>query len=184
MVLNRNPKNFFVEVEQSAFCPASVVPGITFSNDKLLQGRIFSYTDTQRYRLGANYLELPINKPKVRINNNQQDGTMQIMPNKGSSNYYTNTLGGGLPKQAPQIGIPNEPYVEGKIVRKKIKKTDDYTQAGERYRTMSKVEQEHLVSNIVGALSYATIPIQKKMLVHFFKADKALGGRVKVGLGI
>ena len=77
MVLNRNPENFFAETEQAAFCPASIVPGIDFSADKLLQGRIFSYADTQRHRLGANYLQLPINRPKAAVNNNQRDGAMQ-----------------------------------------------------------------------------------------------------------
>lgn len=182
MVLNRNPQNFFAEVEQSAFCPAAIVPGIDFSNDKLLQGRIFSYGDTQRYRLGANYLELPINRPKVPVNNNQQDGFMQIMPNMGSANYYPNTIECGLPKHAPETGIPENAYVEGKVVRKKISKTNDYIQAGERYRSMNKTEQDHLVSNIVEALSCADKPIQDRMLVHFKKADKEFGNRIAKGL--
>jgi len=182
MVLNKNPENFFAEVEQSAFCPATIVPGIDFSNDKLLQGRIFSYTDTQRYRLGANYLELPINRPKVLVNNNQQDGFMQIMPNHGSTNYYPNTLGGGLPKQAPVTGVPEVVFASGEEVRKSITKKNDFAQAGERYLSLNTTDQDHLVSNIVESLSYALKPIQEKMLVNFMKANKELGTRIAKGL--
>ena len=92
MVLNRNPENFFAEVEQTAFCPASIVSGIDFSADKLLQGRTFSYADTQRYRLGANYLQLAINRPLVPVNNNQRDGAMQVGAFRGSVNYEPNSL--------------------------------------------------------------------------------------------
>ncbi|MBU5591455.1 catalase [Clostridium sp. MSJ-4] len=183
MVLNKNPENFFAEVEQSAFCPAAIVPGIEFSNDKLLQGRIFSYGDTQRYRLGANYLELPINRPKVPVNNNQQDGFMQFTPNRGSINYSPNTLGCGMPEPAPENGVPYTPFVEGKIERKKISKTDDYTQAGDRYRSMSKIDKDHLISNIVESLCYAEKHTQKKMIEHFMSADKELGSRIAKGLG-
>ncbi len=181
MVLNRNPENFFAEVEQSAFCPAAIVPGIDFSNDKLLQGRVFSYGDTQRYRLGSNYLELPINRPVVPVHNNQQDGFMQIMPNRGTANYYPNTLGGGIPMQAPEIGIPEEPYVEGREVRMKVM-ADDFTQAGDRYRSMTAVEKDHLVSNIVEDLCYALKPIQERMVSNFMKADTELGSRISQGL--
>ncbi|MBU3100289.1 MULTISPECIES: catalase [Clostridium] len=184
IVLNRNPKNFFAEVEQSAFCPATIVPGIDFSNDKILQGRVFSYTDTQRYRLGTNYLEIPINRPKVPVNNNQQDGFMQIMPNHSSTNYYPNSLGCGLPKQSPENGIPEKTYVEGYEVRKAISKKNDYAQAGERYCSLSTIEQDHLVSNIVESLSAAIKPIQERMLVHFMKANKEFGKRIEKGLKI
>ena len=185
IVLNKNPDNFFAEVEQSAFCPATIVPGIDFSNDKVLQSRIFSYTDTQRYRLGTNYLEIPINRPKVPVNNNQQDGLMQIMPNHGSTNYYPNSLGGGLPKQAPEIGIPEQNYAKGKIERKaSTYKKDDFAQAGERYCSLNSIEQDHLVSNIVGSLGAAIRPIQERMLVNFMKANKEFGKRIARGLKI
>jgi catalase len=98
MVLDRNPENYFAEVEQAAFCLAAIVPGIDFSADKLLQGRLFSYGDTQRHRLGANYLHLPVNQPKVPISNNQRDGAMQYAPYGGGTvNYEPNTLAGGMP---------------------------------------------------------------------------------------
>lgn len=184
MVLNRNPENFFAEVEQVAYCPAAIVPGIDFSNDKMLQGRIFSYGDTQRYRLGTNYLELPINRPKTGVRNNQQDGSMQFFPNKGTSNFTPNTIGGGLPKQAPVLGISEDEYAEGRVVRDEIRKRDDYTQAGDRYRSMSKIEQDHLISNIAESLSHAYVPIQERMLVHFRRADKEFGDRVADKLGL
>ena len=178
MVLNKNPKNYFAEVEQSAFNAAAIVPGIDFSNDKILQGRVFPYADTQRYRLGTNYLEIPINRPKVPVNNNEQDGPMQIMPNEGSTNYYPNTLGNGLPKQSPENGIPEESYVKGYEVHKPISKKNDYAQAGERYSSLNSVGQDHLVSNIVESLSQAAKPIQERMLVHFMKANTEFGERI------
>ena len=152
MVLNRNPENYFAEVEQAAFCPASIVPGIDFSADKLLQGRIFSYADTQRYRLGPNYLQLPINRPQVPVNNNQRDGSMQYGPYGGGTvNYEPNTLASGMPSEAPATAKAQE-NLEGSMVRQKISLTNDFTQAGERYRSLNHVEQDHLVDNIVDSL--------------------------------
>jgi len=98
MVLNRNPENYFAEVEQAAFSAASIVPGIEFSADKLLQGRIFSYPDTQRHRLGTNYQQIQVNRPLTSVNNNQRDGAMQSAPYGGGTvNYEPNTLAGGIP---------------------------------------------------------------------------------------
>ena len=106
MILNRNQENYFAEVEQAAFCPASIVPGVELSADKLLQGRAFSYADTQRYRLGPNYLQLPVNRPIVPVNNEQRDGPMQYAPyGNGSVNYEPNTLAGGMaPRGASYSG--------------------------------------------------------------------------------
>mgnify|MGYP005851934123 CR=1 FL=1 len=178
MVLNRNPENFFAETEQAAFCPASIVPGIDFSNDKLLQGRLFSYADTQRHRLGANYLQLPINRPQVPVNNNQRDGAMQYAPYGGGTvNYEPNTLADGMPHEAPATATVKE-HIHGDIGRRKIRLTNDFTQAGERYRSLSKVDQDHLVGNIVDSLSHAAIPIQKRMVENLRKADAEFGERV------
>jgi len=174
----------YTSLTQSAFCPATIVPGIDFSNDKILQCRVFSYTDTQRYHLGTNYLEIPINRPKVSVNNNQQDGFMQILPNHGSINYYPNTLEGGLPKQATETGIREITYVKGNEVRKPINKKNDYAQAGERYCSLNSIDQDYLVSNIVESLSQAIYPIQERMLVHFMKANKEFGKRIEKGLKI
>jgi catalase len=183
MVLNRNPKNFFAEVEQAAFCPASVVPGIELSADKLLQGRSFSYADTQRYRVGPNYLQLPINRPLVPVNNDQQDGAMQHTPNSGPVNYEPNSLGGGTPKEAQPV-VTARAYVEGEIDRRKISLKNDFVQAGERYHALSKIDQDHLVDNIVDSLGKADVPIQKRMIENLTKADVELGRRVAEGLKI
>jgi len=121
MVLNRNPNNFFAEVEQAAFCPASIVPGIDFSADKLLQGRTFSYADTQRYRLGANYLQIPVNRPLVEVANNQRDGAMQVGEFSGPVNYEPASVAGGSPGEALEEGKPRKYWLEGEVARQKIR---------------------------------------------------------------
>jgi len=181
MVLDRNPENFFAETEQAAFCPATLVPGIEFSADKLLQGRTFSYNDTQRHRLGPNYLQLPINRPIVPVDNNQRDGLMQTGSFSGRVNYEPNTLGGGMPKEAPATAT-HVFRAEGDVNRKKIRLTNDFEQAGHKYRSMTKVEREHLIDNIVDSLGKADESIQKRVVVNFTKADPDLGKRVAKGL--
>ena len=181
MVLDHNPENFFAEVEQAAFCPASIVPGIEFSADKLLQGRTFSYTDTQRYRLGANYLQVPINRPRVPVDNNQRDGAMQIGEFSGPVNYEPNSLSGGMPKEAP-AGTSRVYSIEGEVTRQKISKTNDFEQAGERYRSLSKMDQEHLVDNLIADLMHIDKPIQQRVIENLTKADTELGGFVAKGL--
>lgn len=184
IVLNRNPDNFFAEVEQAAFCPASIVPGIELSADKLLQGRAFGYADTQRHRLGANYLQLPINRPIVSVDNNQRDGAMQYAPYGGGQvNYEPNTLADGEPKEAP--ATPADSYhLEGTAMYKKISLTNDFEQPGQRYRSLSKIDQDHMVDNIVDSLGNANKPIQKRMVENLSEADPELGGRVAKGLKI
>ncbi|QDR82610.1 catalase [Sporomusa termitida] len=183
MVLNKNPDNFFVDVEQAAFSPAAIVPGIEFSNDKILQGRIFAYGDTQRYRLGVNYLALPTNMPRKPADNKMQDGAMQTMYNEGVANYLPNTLGGGTPMPAPVIGKPAQNHIAGCIVRKEIG-GDIYYQAGFRYRTMSAMQKKHLVANIVENLSQAYEPIQRRMVEHFLRTDSELGRRIAQGINL
>lgn len=182
MALNRNPENYYAEVEQAAFCPASIVPGIELSADKLLQGRVFSYADTQRYRLGSNYLQLPINRPLTPVNNNQRDGSMQYAPYGGGTvNYEPNTLAGGMPNEAPTT--PTDKYqMEGTMVRQKISLTNDFEQAGQRYRSLSKMDQDHLVDNIVDSLGKAEKPIQQRMVENLTKAAPEFGKRVAKGL--
>jgi catalase len=181
MVLDRNPENFFTEVEQAAFCPASIVPGIELSADKLLQGRVFSYADTQRHRLGPNYLQLSINRPRVPVDNNQRDGAMQQTIHTGAVNYEPNTLADGMPGEAP--ASPSEQYrLEGIAGRKKISLTNDFEQAGERYRSLSKVDQDHLVDNIAASLGKTEKDIQKRMVENLTKADAELGKRVAKGM--
>jgi catalase len=181
MVLNRNPENYFAETEQAAFCPASIVPGIELSADKLLQGRTFSYADTQRHRLGPNYLQLPINRPQVPVNNNQRDGAMQHGPFSGTVNYEPNTLADGMPAEAPATAASRQ-TIQGDVVRKKIGKTNDFQQAGERYRSLDKKDRDHLVDNIVDSLSKANKAIQKRMVQNLTKADASFGKRVAASL--
>jgi len=182
MVLNRNPENFFAEVEQAAFCPASIVPGIEFSADKLLQGRTFSYADTQRHRLGANYLQLPVNRAIVSVDNNQRDGAMQIGQFSGPVNYEPNSLGSGMPEEAPEEGTPRLYRLEGEVTRRKISITNDFGQAGERYHSLSKMDQDHLVDNLIADLMHIDKPIQKRMIENLTKADPELGRSVAEGL--
>jgi len=183
MVLNRNPDNFFTQVEQSAFCPANLVPGVEFSNDKLLQGRTFSYMDTQRYRLGANFHELPTNRPLATVANNQRDGAMQFEVFKGSVNFQPSSQGGS--KMAPQQSAPYTPFIQGNIIREKIFKTNDFAQAGERYRSLDKTEQEHMAGNLVADLSHVTDPaIQKRAIENLRQADENLATSVARGLGL
>lgn len=182
MVLDKNPENYFAEVEQAAFCPASLVPGIEPSADKLLQGRLFSYADSQRHRLGPNYLQIPVNRPIASVNNNMRDGAMQCGEGfSGTVNYEPNTLGGGMPEQSGDPVFGGLP-IEGAQMRRKIELTNDFQQAGERYRSLSGKDQDHLVDNIVDPLGHAKTEIQKRMVENLKKADAELGKRVEQGL--
>lgn len=181
LTLDKAPENFFAEVEQAAFCAANIVPGIEFSNDKLLQGRVFAYRDTQRYRLGVNSTELPVNRPKVKVTNNNQDGKMDYYFNSGSVNYEPNILNGGKPKEAPRPVMRPE-CVAGKVERKRIPLTNDFKQAGDRYRSLSKLEQDHLVDNIVNDLWAVDKKIKAKAIENLTKACKEFGKRVAKGL--
>lgn len=184
MVLNRNPENYFAEVEQAAFCPASIVPGVDFSPDKLLQGRIFSYADTQRYRVGTNYLQLPINRPLASVDNNQRDGVMQYAPYGGGTvNYEPNARADGQPSEAPPIPAEDQ-SISGSVTRQKIILTNDFQQAGERYLSLDKMNQDHLVDNIVDSLKNADKPIQVRMVGNLIKADSEFGRRVAEGLNL
>lgn len=181
MTLNKNPDNFFAEVEQIAYCPANIVRGVELSADKMLQGRAFSYTDTQRYRIGANFTQLPINKPKSPVNNNQQDGFMTYEIKKGAINYKPNTLNNNRPLEAEKPKYKGM-YVEGYITSEPIEKIDDFTQAGIQYNSYSEKDKEHLVDNIVSELWEVPESIQKKVIEYFTKADKEFGMRVKKAL--
>jgi catalase len=183
LVLNKNPENYFAEVEQSAFSPAAIVPGIDFSNDRVLQGRIFPYGDTQRHRIGVNYLELPVNMPRNPVDNKMQDGPMRSSHSQDVANYLPNTLSGGAPVEAPSKGNPPQEYVAGCVGRQEIA-GDDYYQPGCRYRDMSALEKKHLVSNIVESLRQAYEPIQRRMIEHFRRTDEELGRRIAQELNL
>jgi catalase len=185
--LNRNPENYFAEVEQAAFSPANVVPGISFSPDKMLQARIFAYADAHRYRLGANYEALPINRPHVSahgVNNYQRDGYMRFDGNTGAAvNYEPNSFGG--PKADPAFREPPL-KISGDADRYEQERgvDDDYVQPGNLYRLMTAEEQQRLVDNVVSALKGVPKEIQQKMVEHFARADEAYGRGVAQGLNL
>jgi len=185
MTLNRNPVNYFAEVEQSAFGTGVLVDGLDFSDDKMLQGRTFSYSDTQRYRVGTNYLQLPINAPIKKVATNQRDGQMayhqDLVPGLNPHINYEPSNLGGL-KEAPKTGKDHTPYYSASLVRQKIDRTNDFKQAGERYRTFEDWEREDLISNLVGALATANKIIQDKMIEMFYKCDEDYGRRVEEGI--
>ena len=183
--MNRNPLNYFAEVEQSAFSPANVVPGISFSPDKMLQARIFAYADAHRYRLGGNYEQLPINRPRgAEVNNYQRDGFMSPGDNGGSAvNYEPNSFGG--PQANPAYKEPPL-KISGDADRYEQKRgvDDDYVQPGNLFRLMPAEEQTRLIAAIVDSLKKVPKEIQERMIVHFHKADKAYGEGVAKGLGL
>ena len=155
LVLNRNPDNFFAETEQVAFCTQHVVPGIDFSNDPLLQGRNFSYLDTQISRLGgANFHEIPINSPVAQVHNNQRDGLHRQAIARGRVNYEPNSLGGGCPFQAGAAGFVSfpEPMERGahKVRGKAERFADHYTQATLFWKSQSDVEKTHIIKHHQG----------------------------------
>jgi catalase len=185
MVLNRNPENYFAEVEQSAFSPGNFVPGVAASPDKLLQGRLFSYHDTHRHRLGPNYHLIPVNAPKAaKANTYQRDGFMRTDDNLGSGpNYYPNTMGGPVPR--PEVAEP--PFeVSGVAARQPYTHpNDDFVQAGALYRkVMSDEDRDHLIGNIVAHLVNAQKRLQLRQTALFYKADADYGRRVAEGLGL
>jgi catalase len=184
MELNKNPENYFAEVEQSAFSPANVVPGISFSPCKMLQARIFSYADAHRYRLGANYESLPINRPKCEVNNYQRDGAMRFDGNAGSAvNYEPNSFGG--PKADAAWAEPPL-KISGDADRYDQKRgvDADYVQPGNLFRLMPADEQKRLIQNITNSLKKVSKELQEKMVAHFRKADKDYGGGIAKGLGL
>jgi len=182
MVLNRNPENYFAEVEQSAFSPGNIVPGFALAPDKMLQARSVFYHDAHLHRLGPNYDLLPINAPKAARANYQRDGAMRTDANGGPGpNYYPNTFGGPAPD--PKAGEPAFDF-SGEIGRRPYPKTeDDFVQPGNLYRkVMDDVAREHLVGNIVAHIGGAQKRIQLRQTALFYKADKEYGTRVAGGL--
>lgn len=182
MTLIRNPANFFAEVEQSAFSPSALVLGIEPSEDKLLQGRLFSYPDTQRHRLGPNYLQIPVNCPYAPVRNQQRDGFMQVNQNTSTVNYEP-TRHEQEPKEAPVYRDSVIP-TNGPITRQQIEKTDNFTQAGERYRTFSEQDQNNLVKNLVNDLQDVHDKTKLLAICNFFRADSELGQRLADGLHV
>ena len=185
MTLNRNPENYFAEVEQVAFGTGVLVDGLDFSDDKMLQGRTFSYSDTQRYRVGPNYLQLPINAPRCKVATNQRDGQMaykvDLAPGANPHVNYEPSSLNGL-KEAPRTGKEYQPQYNARLVRQKIDRTNDFKQAGETYRNFEDWEKDDLINNLVNTLVNANKVIQDKMIENFTKADEDYGRRVAEGL--
>jgi len=189
MTLNRNPENFFAETEQVAFHVGNIVPGIDFTNDPLLQGRLFSYLDTQLTRLGGpNFHEIPINRPVAPVHNNQRDGFMRQTINRGQTAYDPNSLRGGCPFQAGVDMSGFASYAE-RIDAQKIRQRsasffDHFSQATLFYRSQSPVEQNHIVRALRFELGkVGTPPIRERMLALLAQVDTDLANRVAGGLG-
>lgn len=181
--LNRNPQNYFAEVEQAAFEPANLPPGMGASPDKMLQARLLSYPDAHRYRIGVNYAALPVNKPRCPVHTYHRDGHMRFDGNDGGApNYQPNSFGGPVDDaryKEPPLKISGDADRYDHRAG-----NDDYTQAGNLYRLMSREERERLIGNIVAAMTGVPREIQLRQIVHFFRADPEYGAGVASGLGI
>lgn len=185
MELNRNPENYFAEVEQSAFKPSALVPGVGPSPDKMLQARLMSYADAHLHRVGPNWQQLPVNRPRCPVANYVRDGALATAETYGSNpNYWPNSLAG-----APQ---PDEQYKDpawklGEVIVDRFDSTvdhDDFTQAGNLFRLFDAAQRDRLARRLAGALGQAGKEIQMRQLRHFFAADQEYGRRVAEKLGI
>jgi catalase len=188
-VLDHNPTNYFAEIEQAAFNPSNLVPGTGLSPDKMLQARAFSYADTHRYRIGTNYQQLPVNRPRVEVHSYSKDGSMRYAYTPGQPVYAPNSFGG--PQADPSQGADVGWWVEaGEILRTAYmvhREDDDFVQPRMLYqRVMTPTDREHLVSNVVDHLSQG-VPrtIQERAIRDYWaKVDPELGVRVASGLGL
>ena len=187
LVLDRNPRNYFAEVEQAAFSPANVVPGIGFSPDKMLQARLFSYHDTHLHRVGVNYQQLPINRPHAaEVGNYQRDGAMRTGDNGGPAvNYEPNSFGGPTENRSLKEVAYGE-ALEGFAARHDHREVDEdyYSQAGDLFRLLTPDHQERLIGNIVADMKPVRRDIQVRQVRHFYQADPRYGVGVAEGLGI
>ncbi|HSP11925.1 MAG TPA: catalase [Salegentibacter sp.] len=190
MVLNRNPDNFFAETEQIAFHPGHVVPGIDFTNDPLLQGRLFSYLDTQLKRLGGpNFHEIPINRPVAPLHNNQRDGHMRQEINKGRTSYDPNSLGGGCPFQAKMSEggfVSHTERVDGNKIRTRSKSFSDHFSQGKMfYDSQTPIEKKHIIDAFSFELGKVkTVEIRERMVGLLTQVDMNLAKKVAKNLGV
>ncbi len=184
MELNRHPDNYFAEVEQAAFSPANVVPGIGFSPDKMLQGRLFSYGDTQRYRLGVNFNHIPVNAPKCPFQSYHRDGAMRTDGNAGATaNYYPNSKGVWIDHDKA-LAEPPLP-VEGSMDHWDHRVDDDhYEQPGNLFRKMTPAQQQVLFENTARAMDGARLEVKRRHIANCAKADPAYGAGVARALGL
>jgi catalase len=183
MVLDRNPVDFHAEIEQAAFGTGVLVDGMDFSDDKMLQGRTFSYSDTQRYRVGANYLSLPVNAPKVPVRTNQHRGQMDIRnPKESGENPHINyepSMLGGYTETNRDNRAPHQPIYNAAAMSAPIDRPNNYGQAGHTYRSLEDWERDELIKNLSEALAICDKRIQEAMIQHFTQADEDYGRRVK-----
>ena len=188
MVLDRNPENFFAQIEQLALEPKNMVPGIGPSPDKMLLGRLFSYADTHRYRIGANYNQLPVNAPQVEVHSYSKDGSMRYRHNGTQPVYAPNSYDG--PQADPQRSPEPSWFASGEIMRSAYTlhaEDNDFVQAGNLYRdVMSETDRQHLVTNIVGHMSQGVERLIQERTVntYWYPVDPDLGARVAKGLGL
>ncbi|MCS1350461.1 catalase [Mechercharimyces sp. CAU 1602] len=185
MTLNKNPDNYFAEVEQVAFGTGVLVDGLEFSDDKMLQGRTFSYSDTQRYRVGPNYTQLPVNRPKKHVSTNLRDGQMTYYVDQGPDqnphvNYEPSSL--NKLKEAPPAGKEYTPMISGQLVREPIDRQNNFKQAGETYRAFDQWEKDELISNMVDKLCECRQEIRDKMIGMIKQCDEEYGKRVEEGV--
>jgi catalase len=187
MVLDRNPENFFAEVEQAGFSPANLVPGTGLSPDRMLMGRIFSYHDTHLHRIGPNYEQLPINAPKVEVHSYNKDAAMTYRHAGAQPVYAPNSYGGPAadPERAGAVAWSVEAGDLGRYAYEKHAEDDDFGQAGTLYReVMDDTDRAHLVTNIVGhASDQVTDEVQRRVVAYWSSVDPTLGARVAEGLG-
>ena len=182
--INRNPTNYFAEVEQSAFKPSAFIPGIGPSPDKMLQARLMSYSDSQHHRLGVNHEQIPVNKPRCPVFNYIRDGAMTLGHNGAAPNYFPNSV--------PGTPLPNASYADaawklGETIVDRFDSTqdhDDFSQAGDLYRLFDGSHRERLATRIAASLGHARMEVQVRQLCHFFRADEDFGRRIAVQLRI
>lgn len=190
MTLNKNPENFFAETEQVAFLPGHIVPGIDFTNDPLLQGRLFSYRDTQLSRLGSpNFHQIPINRPIVPVHNNQRDGQMQMDIPKGQTAYFPNSLSGGCPhlaKMAEGGFTSYEERIDAKKIRTRSESfSDHFSQPALFYRSLADWEKQHVTDAYIFELGKCNHQhIQERMLYMIAQIDEDLAAKVSKGIGV
>jgi catalase len=180
--LNRNPENYFAEVEQAAFSPSNLPPGIGASPDKMLQARLFAYPDAQRYRIGANFQALPVNRPRNGANNYQRDGALRFDGNHGAKdNYEPNGFGGPVPDPTVKEPVLN---ISGDARRYDgLRGNDDFSQAGELYNIMSEKQKESLTATIAGTMKCIPKDLALRNIEHFKKCDPDYGNRIEKKLG-
>ncbi|HEY9290552.1 MAG TPA: catalase [Microlunatus sp.] len=186
MVLDRNPENFFAQIEQAAFEPSSIVPGVGFSPDKMLLGRVFSYADTHRYRIGPNYLQLPVNQPKVEVNSYEFDGAMRYDFNPGQPVYFPNSVGG--PQAKEDLFAGSNWAADGEFVRQAYTlraEDDDFGQPGALVReVMDEAARGRMVETIASTLETGVRDeVKQRVFAYWRSVDKALGDAVAEKVG-